>query len=121
MRRIPPFWRGMAIIAAVSVAIVALDQEQSLVTATELIRFAFVIAIAVAAYLLWRDFGRREIGLWPPLQQRAFYSAATLLLVDLGWFFARSLSGRDLLAFILVAAACVYAAVRIWREQHRYS
>ena len=121
MRNISPFWRGMAIIAAVSVAIVALDQEQSLVTAAELVRFAFFIAIAVAAYLLWRDFGRREIGLWPALQQRVFYLAVALFLVDLGWFFARSLSGRDLLAFFLVAAACVYAAVRTWREQHRYS
>jgi hypothetical protein len=121
MRNIPPFWRGMAIIAVVSGAIVGLDQEQSLVTAAELVRFAFFIAIAVAAYLLWRDFGRREIGLWPALQQRVFYAAVALFLVDLGWFFARTLSGRDLLAFFLVAAACIYAAVRTWREQHRYS
>ncbi len=121
MRRISPFWRGIAIVAAVSVAIVALDQEQSLVTAAELVRFAFFIAIGVAAYLLWRDFGRREIAVWPALQQRVFYAAVALFLVDLGWFFARSLSGRDLLAFFLVAAACVYAAVRTWREQHRYS
>jgi hypothetical protein len=121
MRNISPFWRGMAIIAVVSVAIVALDQEQSLVTAAELVRFAFFIAIAVAAYLLWRDFGRREIALWPALQQRVFYAAVALFLVDLGWFFARSLSGRDLLAFFLVAAACVYTGVRTWREQHRYS
>ncbi len=51
-----------------------------------------------------------------------FYcSAVALLLVDLGWFFATSLSGRNLLAFFLVAAACIYAGVRTWRHQHRYS
>jgi hypothetical protein len=111
----------MAIIAFVAVAIVLLDQEQSLTTAATLIRFAFYLAIAFVAYLLWRDFGRREIELWPGRQQVVFYSAVGLFLVDLGWYFATPLSGPDLLAFFLVAAACIYAAVRTWREQHRYS
>jgi hypothetical protein len=111
----------MAIIAVFAVGIVALNQEQSLVTANELVRFGFFIAIAFAGYLLWRDFGRREIGLWPTLQQRVFYASIALLLVDLGWFYARSLSGRNLLVFFAVAAACIYAAVRIWRDQHRLS
>ena len=110
----------MAIIALVALAIVALDKEQSLTTAATLIRFAFYLAIAFVVYMLWRDFGRREIELWPGRQQVVFYSAAGLLLVDLGWFFATPLGGRDLLAFLLVAAACIYAGVRTWREQHRY-
>ncbi|HEY4349006.1 MAG TPA: hypothetical protein VGM80_15630 [Gaiellaceae bacterium] len=121
MSRIPPFARGMAILALIAAGIVIFDQQQSLATAGELVRFAFLVAIAVFAYFLWRDMGRREISLWPALQQRVFYSAAGLLLVDLGWFFARSLSGPNFLAFILVAAACIYAGVRIWREQQRYS
>jgi hypothetical protein len=110
----------MAIIALVALAIVALDKEQSLTTAATLIRFAFYLAIAFVVYMLWRDFGRREIELWPRRQQVVFYSAVGLLLVDLGWFFATPLGGRDLLAFLLVAAACIYAGARTWREQHRY-
>jgi hypothetical protein len=121
VKRISPFVRGMAILVLLAIVIVAFNQEASLATASTLLRFAFYIVIAIVAYLLWRDFGRREISLWPQRQQRVFYGAVALFLVDLGWFFAVSLGGRDLLAFILVAAACVYAAVRTWREQNRYS
>ncbi len=121
MSRIPPFARGMIVIALIAAAVVILNKETALNTAATLVRFAFYIAIAFAAYLLWRDFGRREIAMWPVRQQRVFYGAVALFLVDLGWYFATPLNGRDLLAFFLVAAACVYAAVRTWREQHRYS
>ncbi|HUK43729.1 MAG TPA: hypothetical protein VLV28_00390 [Gaiellaceae bacterium] len=121
MNRISPFWRGMALIAIVAGLIVVLDQERSLTTASTLLRFAFYIAIAFAAYLLWRDFGRREISLWPQRQQWVFYGAVALFLVDLGWYFATPLGGRDLLAFFVVGAACIYACVRTWRDQHRYS
>jgi hypothetical protein len=120
MSRIPPFARGMAVIALVAVAIVVLDQEQSLTTAATLVRFGFYLAIAFAAYMLWRDFGRREIELWPRRQQTVFYSAVGVFLIDLGWYFATPLSGRNLLVFFLVAGACVYAALRTWRDQHRY-
>jgi hypothetical protein len=121
MNRISPLARGLAIIAVISVAIVALDQETSLITAALLVRAAFFIAIAVAAYMFWRDFGRREISLWPGLAQGVFYAAVGLFVVDLGWFFVVGVSGRDALAFFLVAAACVYAAFRTWRQQHTYS
>jgi hypothetical protein len=47
------------------------------------------------------------------------YSAAGLLVLDIGWWSTTGLQGRDQLAFILVAAACVYAGVRTWREQKR--
>ena len=121
MRRIPPFVRGLLIIALIAGVIVVLDQQRSLTTASTLVRFGFYIAIAFAAYLMWRDFGRREIELWPRRQQWVFYGAVALALVDLGWYFATPLSGRDLLAFLLVFAACVYACVRTWRDQHRYT
>jgi hypothetical protein len=121
VNRIPPFARGMLVIALIAGVVVVLNKETALSTAATLVRFAFYIAIAVAAYLLWRDFGRREIALWPTRQQRVFYGAVALFLVDLGWYFATPLSGRDLLAFFVTAAACAYAAVRTWRGQHRYS
>ena len=55
--------------------------------------------------MLWRDFGRREIELWPRRAQWVFYGAVALLVVDLGWFFLTPLNGLDALAFFLVAAA----------------
>ena len=121
MRRISGFWRGMAVIAVVAALIVVFDQQRSLVTAGTLLSIAFYLAIAFVCYLLWRDLGRREIATWPRRQQWTFYGAVALFLADLGWWFSTSLNGRDLLAFFIVAAACIVTAVRTWREQHRYS
>jgi hypothetical protein len=110
----------LVVIALVALAVVVLNLQTSLDTAAALVRVAFFIAIALALYMLWRDFGRGEIDLWPTRPQRVFYAAIALALVDLGWYFAASPSGSSLLAFLLVAAACIYAAVRTWRDQHRY-
>jgi hypothetical protein len=115
-----PLVRNLLILGVLSVAIVVLNQETSLVTASLLLRAAFFIAMAVTAYLLWRDFGRREISLWPARQQWVFYCAVALLVVDLGWFFVSGVTGRDALAFFLVAAAAAYAGVRTWLDQTRY-
>ena len=116
-----PFVRGMVVLAAVAAAIVVLNLETSLTTAWLLVRVAFFLVIGLVAYLLWRDFGRREISLWPRRPQVVFYAAVALLLADLAWYFATPLGGRDLLVFFLVLAAGVYAAIHTWREQHRYS
>jgi uncharacterized membrane protein YgdD (TMEM256/DUF423 family) len=121
VNRISPFVRNLAILALISIAIVALNQETSLATANALVRVAFFLAVAFAAYMFWRDFGRREISVWPTRAQWVFYGSVALLVVDLGWYFASSLSGRDLLAFFVVAAASVYAGVRTWRRQRRYT
>jgi hypothetical protein len=118
--RVPPFARGLMVIAAIALVIVVLNLETSLTTAQLLLRVAFFIAIAVVAYTLWRDFGRREISYWPARAQWVFYGAIALFVVDLGWFFVVGVSGRDALAFLVVAAACVWAAFWTWREQHRY-
>ena len=121
MGRIPPFARGMLAIAAIAAAIVVLNLETSLTTASLLLRVAFFLAIALAAYMVWRDFGRREIELWPTRAQATFYIAVALFVVDIGWYFVRGVSGPDALVFFVVAAASIYAAVRTWRDQHRYS
>ena len=118
--RIPPFARGMLIIAAIALVVVVLNLQTSLITAALLVRIAFFLAIAFVAYMLWRDFGRREIGLWQSRQQWVFYGAVALFVVDLGWWFVASLSGREALVFFVVAGVCVYAALRTWREQHTY-
>jgi hypothetical protein len=117
MRNINPFVRNLAILAVVAVLIVVLNQETALATAGTLLRFAFVIAAGVVAYLLWRDFGRREISTWPARQAGLFYAAVALLVVDVGWFMLSSLAGRDALAFVAVLAVSLYVGIRTWRDQ----
>jgi len=117
MRNISPFVRNLVILGLVALAIVILNQETALATAGTLLRFAFFIAIAVVGYFFWRDFGRREIETWQSRRQWVFYGAIGLFVVDLGFWFFGHPSGRDALVFFLVAGACVYAAVRTWRDQ----
>jgi hypothetical protein len=112
-----PFIRNLLILAAVAVVIVLLDLETAVITASLLLRIAFIIAIAVVAYFYWRDFGRREISTWPQRAAWVFYSAVVLLVVDIGWWMLGGLAGRNLLIALLVAAACGYAGYRTWRDQ----
>ena len=112
-----PFVRNLGILAVFALVIVLLNQETALVTAATLLRFAFFIVIGVVAYFYWRDFGRREIETWPTRTSRVFYAAVALLLVDIGWYAAIGISGRDILAFLVVAAICVYVGVKTWRAQ----
>jgi hypothetical protein len=118
--KISPFLRNLGILALISLVIVVLNLETSLVTASALLRIAFFLAIAFVAYMLWRDFGRREISTWPQRAQWVFYGAVGLLVLDLAWFFLVSLQGLDALVFFLVLVACVYAGIRTWRDQRNY-
>jgi hypothetical protein len=121
MRNVSPFLRNLAILAVVALAIVILNLEIALATVGAIVRIAFLIAIAVVAYFVWRDFGRREIGNWPDRAQWVFYGAVGLFVVDVGWWFLGSPSGRDALVFFVVAGVCVFAALRTWRDQRTYS
>ena len=114
-----PFVRNLLILAAIAAVIVVLQAETALATAGTLLRFAFIIAIAVVAYFFWRDIGRREIETWQTRRQWVFYGAAALLVVDIGWIMLGHLKGLDALAFIVVAAICVYAGWRTWRDGKR--
>jgi hypothetical protein len=115
-----PFVRNLLILAAVAAVIVVLNQETALATAGTLLRFAFFIAIAVVGYFFWRDIGRREIETWSRRQQVIFYSAIALFVADVGWFLVGHLKGGlDALAFFVVAAISVYAAVRTWLDGKR--
>ncbi len=116
-----PFIRNLLIVAAVSVLIVALNQQTALITAGALVRVAFFIAIAVAVYFFWRDFGRREIGIWPTRAQVVFYGAALVIVLDLAhYFWNGALGGLDALAFFLVLGLCGFAMWRVWRRQRTY-
>jgi hypothetical protein len=112
-----PFIRNLLILAAVALVIVILNLETAVITASVLLRIAFIIAIAVVAYFYWRDFARREIATWPQRASWVFYGAVALLVVDIGWWMLGGLAGRNLLVAFLVAVACGYAGYRTWRDQ----
>ena len=118
MSRIPPFWRNLGILALIALAIVVLNLETSLATASVLLRVAFFIVIGVVAYFFWRDIGRREIETWPARSSRVFYAAVALFVVDVGWWVVIGITGRDVFAAIVVGAICAYVGVTTWREQH---
>ncbi len=115
-----PFVRGLLGVAVVSAVIVALSLEQSLVTASALLRIAFFLAVAFFLFLLWRE-RRSDIEVWPDRAQRVFYAAIGLAVVDVGVYLGVGANGGESIAFLVVLAACAYALVRTWREQHRYS
>ena len=112
-----PFFRNLGILALLALAIVLLNQETALVTAATLLRFAFFIVIGVVAYFFWRDIGRREIETWPARSSRVFYAAIALFVVDAGWWIVLGVTGRDVLAALVVGAICVYVGVTTWRAQ----
>jgi hypothetical protein len=117
MRNVNPFLRNLAILALIALVVVLLNLEVALATVGTLLRIAFFIVIGVIAYFFWRDFGRREIDTWPTRAGRVFYAAVGLGVVDIGWWMLGHPNGRDALVFFVVAAVCVYVAVRTWRDE----
>jgi len=114
-----PFVRGIAIVALVSVVIVLLSLEESLVTAGALLRVAFFLAIAFFLFLLWRE-RRSDIETWSMLSQRTFYGAILLAVLDVGAVLGLRPTGADAIVFFVVLACCAWAIVRVWRREHRY-
>ena len=113
------FVRGMALVALVSLAIVLLSLEESLVTAGALLRVAFFLAIAFFLFLLWRE-RRSDIDTWSPASQRAFYGAIVLAVLDIGAVLGLRPTGLDAIVFFAVLACCAWAVFRVWRREHRY-
>jgi hypothetical protein len=111
--------RGFVIIALVAVVVVVLSLEEVVATVGGLLRIAFFLAVAFFLFLLWRE-RRSDIESWDERSRRIFYGAVVLAVVDVGAFIGLRPGGRDALAFFLVLGACVYAAVRVWRDEHRY-
>ena len=115
-----PFVRGLLIVALVAVVIVVLQLEATLVALGLLVQIAFFLAIAFFVYMLWRE-RRAEIGEWSRRAQWAFYGAAALLIVDVGWFvLGGGRSGLDALAFVVVLLVGGFSLWRVWRDQHTY-
>ena len=119
MSRINPTVRGFAIILLIAVGIWLLQLQTALFSLLLIARIAFFLAIAFFLFLLWRE-RRGDIETWSERGRRVFYAAAILAVVDVGMLIGLGPSGPDAFAFVIVLAACVYAAVRVWRDEHRY-
>ncbi|MCZ7587873.1 MAG: hypothetical protein M5U27_03210 [Gaiella sp.] len=114
------FVRGLALVAIVSAAIVALSLENALLTAGALMRIAFFLAIAFFVFLLWRE-RRSDIEAWSDVSRRTFYGAIVLAVVAIGALIGLRPAGADAIAFFAVIACCAWAVWRVWRREHRYS
>jgi cytochrome c oxidase assembly factor CtaG len=115
-----PTVRGFAIIAAISAGIVALGAYSVLDQVAVVLQIAFVVAIAIVVYTLWRE-RRHEIELWPGRARGAFYGGAALILADIAAYWVARPSGGAALAFFLVLGICGFSMFRVWRDQHTYS
>jgi small-conductance mechanosensitive channel len=116
--RINPTLRGFLIIAAIAGVIVALQLQATLTALFVIAQIAFLLAITFFIYLVWRE-RRGEISEWPGRAQFAFYGAALLIVADIGVFWYDRPSGPDALAFFLVLGICLFAMIRVWRDQRR--
>ena len=111
--------RGLALVALVSLGIVLLSLEESIVTARALLSVAFVLAIAFFLFMLWRE-RRSDIDTWSELSRRTFYGAIALAVLDIGAVLGLRPTGADAVVFFVVLACCAWAVYRVWRREHRY-
>jgi predicted MFS family arabinose efflux permease len=118
--RIPPLARGLGVIALIAIVVVVLSLEPVLATVGGILQIAFFLAIAFFLFLVWRE-RRGDLEAWSEWNRRLFYAAIGLAVVAVGMALGYGMPGsRDALALVLVIAACVYVAVRVWRTEHRY-
>ncbi|MFN2467472.1 MAG: hypothetical protein ABR521_04980 [Gaiellaceae bacterium] len=119
-RDMNPLVRGLGIVALIAAAIVLLSLEQTVISLHILARIAFILAIALFVFLVWRE-QRSEIGTWSARAKTVFYGAALLIVADFGVLFLQGLDGPDGLAFIVVLGCSGYAMWRVWRDQHTFA
>jgi ABC-type nickel/cobalt efflux system permease component RcnA len=111
--------RGFAILALISVVIVALRLQATLAALYLIAKIAFLLAIAFFLFMLWREH-RSDIETWPGRARAVFYGAAALIVADVAALSFIRESGLDAVAFVLVLAAGGFAMWRTWRDQHTY-
>ena len=114
-----PTLRGLLIIAAIAAVVVVLRLEATLAVLLDVLRIAFILAIAFFVYLIWRE-QREGIAMWPLRARVVFYGAAVLAVADVGLYWYGGAPGYALLAFVAILVCCGFAAWRTWRDQHTY-
>lgn len=113
--------RGWLIILAVAAVVTAFSLEPGLNILFWIVRIAFIVAIALLLFRLWRS-RREEIGAWPTRTKLVFYGGVALALVNLVVAFVVDYpsSGLEVVIFVAVLVAAGYSMYRAWREQHTY-
>ena len=114
-----PTGRGFVIVAAIALVIVGLSLQPTLAALFILARIAFFLAIAFFIYLVWRE-RRGDIAVWPRRAYVAFYGAAVVMVVAVGYYILHGASGLDAAAFLVILGLCGFSMWRVWRDQHRY-
>jgi hypothetical protein len=116
-----PTLRGFAIIALVAGVITALGLENALGSLFFVVQIAFIVAIAIFLFTLWRS-RREEIAAWSGRSQVVFYGAAVLALVNLAlaFVFSYPATGLEGVVFFVVLAVCFFSMWRVWRDEHTY-
>ena len=117
--RMNPTLRGFLIILAIVVVIVVLQLEATLVALLLIARIAFLLAITLFVYMMWRE-RREELAAWPLRARVVFYGAALLAVADLAVNWYGGAHGLQVLAFLGVLVGCGFAMFRTWRDQHTY-
>jgi len=117
--RMNPTLRGFLIILAIVVVIVVLQLEATLVALLLIARIAFLLAITLFVYMMWRE-RREELAAWPLRARVVFYGAALLAVADLAVNWYGGAHGLQVLAFLGVLVGCGFAMFRTWRDQHSY-
>ena len=114
--------RGFIIILAIATVVFVLNLEGTLLSLSLLLQIVFFLAIAVVAYMFWRDRLRHEIDTWSDRSRRVFYGSFALVLVDLAVYFwpGRNTAGLDAFAFIVTLILAGYAMWRVWRSERSY-
>jgi uncharacterized membrane protein SirB2 len=116
---INPTLRGFLIIGGIALVIVVLQLQATLTALLLIARIAFILAIAVFIYLMWRE-RRDEISQWPRRARVVFYGAAVVAVADLAVNWYGGAQGTEILAFVAVLVLCGFAMYRTWRDQHTY-
>jgi hypothetical protein len=118
--RIPPFARGLGIVALIAGVVVALSLEPVLAAIGGILQIAFFLAVAFFLFLVWRE-KRGDLEAWSEWNRRLFYGAIALAVVDIGLAIGLGFpAGVGAFAFVVVLVACAYVVVRVWRLEHRY-
>ena len=115
-----PTLRGFLVVAAIALVIVVLQLYQTLAALFILVRIAFLLAIALFIFMVWRE-KRQSISLWSTRARYVFYGAALMIVAAILVWFVEGLDNYDALAFVAVVVVGGYGMWKTWRDQHTYS
>ena len=98
--------RGFIIILAIATVVFVLNLEGALISLSLLLQIVFFLAIAVVAYMFWRDRMRHDIDTCSDRSRRVFYGSFALILADLAVYFwpGRNTAGLDAFAFTVTTS-----------------